>query len=513
MSSSILSIDLEDMEVETKPNLSMQIQHEQNKITEKDENLQHKLVEVETKLRQLEDKNVDLRAQLLAATEKKKSESKRFSKDNPASNDVKQMYDQLKYKDNRIIDLNNLILEKERRIMDLQEAYREQGQVAQSKQQAVQIVNRRLQELDGREVRHVSTEVDPSLFSDRSSRKSTRNQAINNATQSYNRKNDRNESPEELFRNLKCLVSQIHLSTSGSPPPIDPSEDMSSYTTETLNMGSMQADRLDESSFEADLIAPLNISPGMSPKQLRKYHRKRVTFDLHQLPNKKKTSSARKSPPVDIKSDVDDLQPLTKSRMAPNNTEDYDYADLVVENDQLRKIIAEMERNASSVKTVESKSENIKELEKVIQQSQHDTKIQVLKARASTQARVKELETALASIRSSSSKEIETLKAINETLKTSREWTLNENGHLLKKISDMKTKLDDLHGELDASVNTNTMFRNRLEEEEKRLEAITQELIQSRRHAQQVADENRFCKMKLSVLKKLYLLRMSLSAC
>ena len=68
-------------------------------------------------------------------------------RDSEKDGDLKQMYDQLKYKDSRIIDLNQVIMEKERKIMDLQEACREQGQVAQSKQQAVQIVNRRLQVL------------------------------------------------------------------------------------------------------------------------------------------------------------------------------------------------------------------------------------------------------------------------------------------------------------------------------------------------------------------------------
>jgi heterodisulfide reductase subunit C len=35
--------------------------------------------------------------------------------------DLQRMYDQMVYKDGRIVELNNIILEKERNIMDLQE--------------------------------------------------------------------------------------------------------------------------------------------------------------------------------------------------------------------------------------------------------------------------------------------------------------------------------------------------------------------------------------------------------
>lgn len=54
------------------------------------------------------------------------------------------IYNQMKHKDIRIMELNNIIMEKERQIMDLQEMCREQSQVAQSKNLALQIVNKRL---------------------------------------------------------------------------------------------------------------------------------------------------------------------------------------------------------------------------------------------------------------------------------------------------------------------------------------------------------------------------------
>lgn len=61
--------------------------------------------------------------------------------------------------------------------------------------------------------------------------------------------------------------------------------------------------------------------------------------------------------------------------------------------------------------------------------------------------------------------------------------------------------MDDLLGELDASVNTNTFFRNKLDEEEKRFESLTQELIQSRRHAQQVAEERQIAQTEAERLR------------
>ncbi|KAI1713113.1 hypothetical protein DdX_09185 [Ditylenchus destructor] len=461
--------------------------------TEDNQDVYRRLAEVEAKLRQVEDRNVDLRAQLALA---KSSESQKPS--TRYEEDLKQMYEQLKYKDNRIIDLNNVIMEKERRIIDLQEACREQGQVAKAKQQAVQIVNKRLQELDGKQMRDAATEVDSSLLQqDRASRKQT---AGSLAVSGSDVTSKRNESPGRA-------IPQFRMSGNGSPPPIDPSEDLSSYTTETLG----RSDQLD-----ADLYADPTYSP--SAKGLRsKYQRKRVTFDLHQQsqqsPAKKKSSPARASPPVaGNRADADSfLQPLQKQKRPDlagpqvSNMEDYDYADLVVENNELRRIIAEMEKVTiipNEVQSESSKDMEVKELKEQLLQLQVEIKVQVLKARAAAQARIKELEATLNGMQCNSAKEMDALLAANEGLKASREWTLNENGKLLKKIDEMKSKMDDLHGELDASLHTNTFFRNRLDEEEKRLENLTQELIQSRRHAQEVAEERQMAQAEAQRLRE-----------
>ncbi|KAI1713779.1 hypothetical protein Ddc_11670 [Ditylenchus destructor] len=463
--------------------------------TEDNQDVYRRLAEVEAKLRQVEDRNVDLRAQLaLAKSSENQKPSTRYEED------LKQMYEQLKYKDNRIIDLNNVIMEKERRIIDLQEACREQGQVAKAKQQAVQIVNKRLQELDGKQVRDASTEVDSSLLQpDRASRKQTAGSlTVSGAGSDSTSK--RNESPGRA-------IPQFRMSGNGSPPPIDPSEDLSSYTTETLG----RSDQLDSELYPDPTYSP-------SAKGLRnKYHRKRVTFDLHQQsqqsPGKKKSSPARASPPVAVgRSDADSfLQPLQKPKRSDlagphvSNMEDYDYTDLVVENNELRRIIAEMEKvpmMPSEIQSEPSKDKEVKELKEQLLQLQVEVKVQVLKARAAAQARIKELEATLNGVQCNSAKEMEGLLAANEGMKASREWTLNENGKLLKKIDEMKSKMDDLHGELDASLHTNTFFRNRLDEEEKRLENLTQELIQSRRHAQEVAEERQMAQAEAQRLRE-----------
>lgn len=60
---------------------------------------------------------------------------------------------------------------------------------------------------------------------------------------------------------------QLRFTTGGSPPPVDPSEDLSSFTTETATFAP-----------DDDIDREWSASPA-SLKYLRK-HRKRVTFDV-----------------------------------------------------------------------------------------------------------------------------------------------------------------------------------------------------------------------------------------
>jgi hypothetical protein len=127
----------------------------------------------------------------------------------------------------------------------------------------------------------------------------------------------------ELFRNSKSTVN-LHLIKSnalclgnGSPPPADPMDDISSYTTETYP---------DEMDFDREWSA----SPSTS-RQIRK-HRKRVTFDL----NARKTNITPEVNKLkqELVNDSDDIQAQNLAHAV---------VDLSSENDQLRRTISEME--------------------------------------------------------------------------------------------------------------------------------------------------------------------------
>jgi len=189
-----------------------------------DSDLYQRLHTAETRLHALEDQNLDLRAQLAAAYEESKkgplpsSSSTTINSGNPPSAvELKHIHSQLLHKDQRIIELNNELMEKERVILDLQEACREQGQVAASKKQAMAIVNQRLQQLDAREVRDASTET---VF------------AAGRAKGSVSRRKE--PSPGRAVPQFRLGGGAGH--SGGSPPPADPSEDLSSFTTETITL-------------------------------------------------------------------------------------------------------------------------------------------------------------------------------------------------------------------------------------------------------------------------------------
>ncbi|KAK6048223.1 hypothetical protein COOONC_14272 [Cooperia oncophora] len=77
--------------------------------------------------------------------------------------DMDRIHQQMLFKDERIVELNNVILDKERQILDLQELCREQGEVASVTSQAARIVQRQWEDKN-RERREVGTETDASLL-------------------------------------------------------------------------------------------------------------------------------------------------------------------------------------------------------------------------------------------------------------------------------------------------------------------------------------------------------------
>jgi hypothetical protein len=225
------------------------------------------------------------------------------------------MYDQMVYKDGRIVELNNMILEKERIIMDLQEMCREQSQVANAKSLAVQIVNKRLKELDNRKFQDASTQYCLSE-ADHQSKKLT------------STTNGREISPGRA-------IPQLKVNGNGSPPPADPVDELSSYTTETYP-------------DEMDLDREWSASPSTS-RQIRK-HRKRVTFDLNAA-RKAITPELHKIKQELSNNDEDDIQSQNLAQAV---------VDLSSENDQLRNTIGELERllNRQEGNKIEVKNEN-----------------------------------------------------------------------------------------------------------------------------------------------------------
>lgn len=104
----------------------------------------------------------------------------------------------------------------------------------------------------------------------------------------------------------------------GSPPPADPIDDLSSYTTEPYP---------DEMDFDREWSA----SPSNSYQT--KKHRKRVTFDLNAVRKANMTPEVNKIKQQESTSDDLQAQNLAQAVI-----------DLSNENDQLRQTIAEMER-------------------------------------------------------------------------------------------------------------------------------------------------------------------------
>ncbi|KAI6238040.1 hypothetical protein M3Y99_00731000 [Aphelenchoides fujianensis] len=418
--------------------------------------LKHELKIVSTKKAELEDQIIDLRAQLIERRQAEQDLQQQlktlseFAINNGAHQktvDLQRMYQQLLHKDERIVELNNVILEKERTIMDLQERCREEAQVAHAKSLAVQI------EFDSRKFADASTETDAHFPQSK--------KAAGGAVK-------RENSPGRAVPQLR-----VNGNGNGSPPPADPSEDQSSYTTETA----AYADELDA---EREWSA----SPSTS-KQLRK-HRKRVTFDL----NARKSALAA------------DLSKVKQEAAESADVEAQSLAqavvDLSTENDQLRRTIAEMERALAA----SQEGHKIAELEEEAEQARKEGKNQALKARAAAQARIKELEMKLLELKVSSSKEIENLKAATEVLKSSREWSLMENSRLLEQIQMGKTKLDDLRGELDSSLEATTYFRQKLEAEQRRTENLNIELRAAQRRVQQFGEEREFLQSEIGRLKE-----------
>ncbi|KAF7637139.1 hypothetical protein Mgra_00003528, partial [Meloidogyne graminicola] len=397
-------------------------------------------INLQTRLLKVEDTNIDLRAQLLSVTEERDA----IKREALTEVELQQIQDQIKQKDLRLDEMNNLVLAKERQIIDLQEMCNEQGQVAQSKSLAVHIVNRRLQELDAKQLHDVATETND-LFDNTRLASNFAGAVRENRSRSPYR-----SSPGRAFPQLKlglfvkftfklCSLGMhhLHLSTQQKMG--------SSYTTETQQ----------QQNFDGTL----------------RKKRKKVNFN------------------IENKNDVDFSPPQIKSPVKKQNFHSFDYEELITENDNLRQIIREMEEALH----VANKNCNRPESQAV------------LKVKAMAQAKIRELEGMLSQKGTNKEEEflqISELKAVIGQLKESREWVLEENAKLQEQLESSKQKCSDLVEEMDSSLKTTDHFRKKLDDNIKKMDATITELYQSRAQLRQVMDEKSILTSEIERLKE-----------
>uniref|UniRef100_A0AC35FUP3 Uncharacterized protein n=1 Tax=Panagrolaimus sp. PS1159 TaxID=55785 RepID=A0AC35FUP3_9BILA len=425
------------------------------------EQLWDKLVVAQEKVQRYEDENIELRAQLAVFKDSEKEYKQQLETlssliisngSHQKSVDLQRMYDQLLYKDGRIVELNNQILEKERQIMDLQEICREQGEVAAAKKQAVQIVNRRLQEIDSRDKKDASTETDV-VFSER---RGTSKKRVN--------------SPGRAIPQLRLSAGN------GSPPPLDPAEDHSSFTTETAT--------------NDDPEREWSPSPSASHalNRISRKYRKKVTFDLNPAGKKEKGLIKRENLSPD---------PLKLPLQGIDGEIAQQIIDLTNENDELRRIIAEIERAPLPEQQLK-----IEQLEEEIENVRRNGKNQVLRARATAQAKIKELEGRIFELQATQTKEVASLNATNEALKASRDFILDENAILLEKIEKLKEKDADLRSELEGANELAIGYRRDLDTELRKSEELKIRLKEANASTQMAFDERQLAFNEAEKLKE-----------
>lgn len=383
--------------------------------------------------------------------------------------DLQRVYDQLLYKDGRIVELNNLILEKEREIMDLQETVNEQGEVAQAKSKAVQIVNKRLQELDGKNTKDASTETDGSI--ERNYRSGRKNRPLSSKLKFGSR--TKLSFKQDVLGSPGRAVPQLRMSTNGSPPPIDPAEDMSSYTTETATLDDPER----EWSPSPSASAALN--------RISKKYRKKVTFDL-------KPPGARSK----VKRECVSPDAAKVSMDGVDNELAQQIIDLTNENDELRRIIAEIERAP-----IPEQDMRIAQLEESLENAKKSGKNQLLRARATAQAKMKEYENKMIELQAKHAKEVDSLNATNEALKSGRDFVLNENAKLLDELKKLQQKEADLRSELDGSVALSLNYRKELDMELRRIFDLRNEMKLTEKSIQIANDEKQLAYAEVDKLK------------
>ncbi|EFP12143.1 hypothetical protein CRE_03316 [Caenorhabditis remanei] len=221
-----------------------------------------------------------------------------------------------------------------------------------------------------------------------------------------------------------------------SPPPIDPPFDSPSNRLSTLP--------------DIDGI-------------LRKHHsRKRVTFDLN--PNSILTTSGA-NPRL-----LHSMMTSSTSSSTQNDVLEHALTEASSENALLRQQVVDLNSAVESMKS---------EYESEILKYTKEAKTAGLKAKVAATARIKELETTLEHINGKSQEETERLQEEVDTLRSSRNWEIEQNGHLRDQVAHLKEKSFKLTEELDESEKTRRHLDSEVEESKKLMELMVEDLGQA----------------------------------
>uniref|UniRef100_A0A8R1IYJ8 Uncharacterized protein n=1 Tax=Caenorhabditis japonica TaxID=281687 RepID=A0A8R1IYJ8_CAEJA len=102
-----------------------------------------------------------------------------------------------------------------------------------------------------------------------------------------------------------------------------------------------------------------------------------------------------------------------------------------------------------------------------------------LKAKVAATARIKELESQLGDVNGKFVDESERLKEEVSTLRSSRNWEIEQNGQLREQVAHLKEKSHKLTEELDASEKAKRELDNEVEESKKLIELMVDDLLQA----------------------------------
>ncbi|KAM3719148.1 Protein GrpE [Dirofilaria immitis] len=410
------------------------------------------------KLMRLNDYAIKVRCleeQLQSATDRRPiDELSRAEVDGIIGRDLENIHSQLIEKDMKIMELNDTVFEKERHIIELQEMCREQRELVRAKTKAFLIIQQKLLDLETRTTREDSTETEEaytfeSTFS-----------SLSLVQQPHEEQHYQRDSFSPGY-----AVVQFKLGSSGSPPPVDPSDECieDECNSITQSNGNIQDD------FDGD--------DGISASSLyKKKQRKKVTFDL---PPRKEFKNDNGQKEGDITQAI---------------------IDVTTENDQLRKTIQEMEKCA-----IESQNHEI-QLQIQLDEIQRDSQNQILKVRASMQGKIRDLEDRITAMNTEQTDKVEHLNVSIETLRADREWILEENARLLKLLGSYKEKLNDTWEALDTRQEESKKLRSKLDDDR----ALIVQLADDLEEAQQMA--NILLEQKISVLDDVGRLKEALEA-